>query len=348
MKYFFVLFFELVLLHINLIKSQSEEYYECISPKKMAYSSSDCISVKIPEKDGFTCCSMKITMGKKLSYQCFPLENRYIKNETLFNLYVSSKKNLKFFFLDSGGEIEIECSNNLIQSENFEKYSEEYLNCYNYNLKRAEDENNCLNNDIPIEDGTQCCYLESYQYIAEGNIKIDKRCYMIPNEYLTKEKTLKNYFMEATNTKNLDNIYNTNVTIKCKNYDTYKLKTKTLINQTAPPLNINPTTILNNNQKTDEAENNIKNTDQIINTDNYVIIDSTNIPNKNDNNSKIYPRPNKSEKGIDAGIIVLIIIGALIFIGAIVAIIIFCKKKKSNLNLKNKRNKADIAADIKV
>ena len=74
----FVYFFLFVLLHINHIKSQSEEYNECISQQKIANSSSDCISVKIPEKDGFTCCSMKITMGEKLSYQCFPLENRYI------------------------------------------------------------------------------------------------------------------------------------------------------------------------------------------------------------------------------------------------------------------------------
>ena len=334
----FVCFFLFVLLHINHIKSQSEEYNECISQQKIANSSSDCISVKIPEKDGFTCCSMKITMGEKLSYQCFPLDNRYIKNETLFNLYVASQKNLKYFFLGSGGQIEIECPNNLIQSEHFEKYSEGYLNCSNYNLIGAEDENNCLNNDIPIEDGTQCCYLESYQYITESNIKIDKRCYMIPNEYLTKEKTLKNYLMDATNTKNLDNIYNTNVTIKCKNYDTYELKTKTLINKTAPPLNINPTIILNNNPKTD----------QIINTDNYVIIDSTNIPNKNSSNSRFYPRTNKNEKGISAGVILLIIIGVLMFISAIVVIIIFCKKKNQNLNLKNQQSQADSMADIKV
>ena len=83
----------MILFHINHIKSQSEEYYECINSQKYAYSSSDCISVEIPEKDGYTCCSMKITMGEKLSYQCFPLENRYIKNETLFKLYVESQKN---------------------------------------------------------------------------------------------------------------------------------------------------------------------------------------------------------------------------------------------------------------
>ena len=156
---------------------------------------------------------MKVTFGTKTSYKCFPLENEYINNKTLFELYVSSKKNLGYFFADSEGEIEIECRNNTIKAENFEKYSNEYLNCYNYSLIGVENENSCFQNDIPVKDGSKCCYLESYQINPDGNIKEDKRCYPIPNEYLTKNKTLKNYLMEATNLETLDYICNTNITI---------------------------------------------------------------------------------------------------------------------------------------
>ena len=81
------------------MKAQSEEYFECLNPEKDAISSYDCISVQIPEKDGFSCCSMKVTFGTKTSYRCFPLESDYINNKTLFELYVLSKKNLHIFLL---------------------------------------------------------------------------------------------------------------------------------------------------------------------------------------------------------------------------------------------------------
>ena len=97
MKSLYIYFLFLFFLNINKLKAHSEEYYECLSPEKYAISPYDCISVQIPEKDGFTCCSMKVTFGTKTSYKCFPLENEYINNNTLFELYVSSKKNLGYF-----------------------------------------------------------------------------------------------------------------------------------------------------------------------------------------------------------------------------------------------------------
>ena len=331
MKSLYIYFLFLFFLNINKNKAQSEEYYECLSPEKDAISPYDCISVKIPEKDGFTCCSMKVTFGTKTSYKCFPLENEYINNKTLFELYVSSKKNLGYFFADSEGEIEIECRNDTIKAENFEKYSDEYLNCYNYSLIGVENENSCFQNDIPVKDGSKCCYLESYQINPDGNIKEDKRCYPIPNEYLTKNKTLKNYLMEATNLETLDYICNTNITIKCNNYEKYELKTMTIFNQTNVLLNNrNQTTILNNDLT------------QILTTipiiESYVI-DSTIIQsnNNNDNNRK----SSSDENGVKAWVIILIIIGSLILIGAIIAIIICVNRKKSNskkIDLQNKEN----------
>lgn len=339
MKSLYIYFLFLFFLNINKNKAQSEEYYECLSPEKDAISPYDCISVKIPEKDGFTCCSMKVTFGTKTSYKCFPLENEYINNKTLFELYVSSKKNLGYFFADSEGEIEIECRNNTIKAENFEKYSNEYLNCYNYSLIGVENENSCFQNDIPVKDGSKCCYLESYQINPDGNIKEDKRCYPIPNEYLTKNKTLKNYLMEATNLETLDYICNTNITIKCNNYEKYELKTMTIFNQTNVLLNNrNQTTILNNDLT------------QILTTipiiESYVI-DSTIIQsnNNNDNNRK----SSSDENGVKAWVIILIIIiGSLILIGAIIAIIICVNRKKSNSKKIDLQNKENTYTNIKI
>ena len=61
MKSIIVFVVLLICSEINPIQSQSEEYFECLNPEKDAISSYDCISVQIPEKDGFSCCSMKVT-----------------------------------------------------------------------------------------------------------------------------------------------------------------------------------------------------------------------------------------------------------------------------------------------
>lgn len=54
--------------------------------------------------------------------------------------------------------------------------------------------------------------------------------------------------MEAANLESLDYICNTNITIKCNNYEKQELKTMTIFNQTNFLLNnSNQTTILNNN-----------------------------------------------------------------------------------------------------
>ena len=99
MKSLYIHFLFFIFVNINQIKTQSEEYLECLRPEKSAVSPFDCISVQIPEEDGFSCCSMKVTLGTQTSYKCFPLENEYINNKTLFELYVSSKKNLGYFLL---------------------------------------------------------------------------------------------------------------------------------------------------------------------------------------------------------------------------------------------------------
>ena len=227
------------------------------------------------------------------------------------------------------------------KAENFEKYSDEYLNCYNFSLIGVDNENSCFKNDIPIKDGSKCCYLESYQINPDGNIREDKRCYLIPNEYLTKNKTLKNYIMDAANLQSLDYICNTNITIKCNNYEKYELKTRTIFNQTNVLLNNNQTTILNNDPT------------QILTTtlniENYSM-DSSNIQNNDNTNYDIYSyrKSSSNENGVKAWIIILILFGGLILIGGIITIIICVNRKKSNSEITNQQNEENTNADIKI
>ena len=321
MKSIIVFFILLICSTINPIQSQSEEYFECISPEKESISPSDCIDVKIPEKDGFSCCAMRVTLGQNISYNCFALENKFIQNATLFDLYVASQKNYQFLFDNLGGDIEIICQNNLTKSENFEKLSDEYFSCNNYHLNGVDNETSCLQIDIPTKDGSKCCYLESYQFNTEGKVIKDKRCYLIPNEYFSKNKTLNNYLIDATNLKNLDNIFNTNVTIKCNDYEAFNYNSKILINGTIIPVNDNPTqTIITEKIITE----NIK-TDEINNTD-----------FSTGESDILRGREKSSDSGVKSWVIILIIIGSLIIIGAIIISVVYCNKRKLKTISENK------------
>ena len=47
---------------------------------------------------------------------------------------------------------------------------------------------------------------------------------MIKDKYFTKDKNLSNYLLDESNVNYLDEIVNTNITINCKNYDTFFFK----------------------------------------------------------------------------------------------------------------------------
>ena len=204
---------------IKNIEGRSEEFKECIDPTKTVYSVSDCINIKIPDSDGYNCCAMKITFNQDSTYNCLALEKKYTTSQEELNEYMS-KKNISFLFASVGGKMEIDCGNKLQISENYKKLSEEYMNCYNNHIKGTDNENICTENDIPASEGSKCCFVESSTKRGNGNIINDKRCYVIQDEYFTKNKNLTNYLLDESN-NNLDEYNNTNITINCKNYGTF-------------------------------------------------------------------------------------------------------------------------------
>ena len=182
----------LLFLIMKNIQGKSEEFKECINPDKNVYSVSDCTRIKIPDSEGYKCCSMKIIFNQESSYSCINLENKYTTSQEVLNEYMS-KKNISYLFASIGGKMEIDCGNNITISENYKKLSEEYLNCYNNHIKSIENENNCTKNDIPANEGYKCCFIETSTKSQNGKIINDKRCFLIQNEYFTKNKNLKNY-----------------------------------------------------------------------------------------------------------------------------------------------------------
>ena len=123
---------------------------------------------------------------------------------------------------------------------------------------------------------------------------------MIQNEYFTKNKNLNNYLLDESN-NNLNEYNNTNITIKCKNYDTFFFL---------------------------GSDNNIQS--QIPSKEkNDIIEKSENI----DTSENVFVKSESSYKksGIKAWAIILIIIGVIFCIGIIIVIIEYFKnKKKSN------------------
>ena len=214
-----ILYF-LIFLKINNIVGRSEEFYKCINLENEILSSTDCTNIKIPESEGYKCCSMKITFNNDSSYSCLTIETKYTINKETLNEYIS-KNNIGFLFTSVGGQMNIECGEDLKIQEDYKKVSGQYLNCYYNHIKGIENENDCTKNDIPYEEGSKCCFVETSAENNNGSIINDKRCYMIPDEYFTKDKNLSNYILEESNTNNLGEIGNTNVTINCKNYAPY-------------------------------------------------------------------------------------------------------------------------------
>ena len=214
MIYFFTTI--LILTYIRYIKSKSEEYYECLNPYKAISSPDECISINIPESEGYKCCSMSITYDSETSYNCIVLETQYIKDQNTLNEYFS-KTSMASLFTSVGGEMKVDCGSSLKIEENYKKYSDEFFNCYNGHIRGVENEYDCINIDIPIEENNKCCYLEITKLDNNGEKINDKRCYIVDNIYFSEQKSLNDFLLDETNLSNLKYIKNTNITINCKN-----------------------------------------------------------------------------------------------------------------------------------
>jgi hypothetical protein len=195
-----------------------------MDPEKTVNSPSDCFSFDIPDSDGYKCCSMKILFEGKITYSCFPLENQYIISKEALDGYIS-KKSLQSFFSTLGGQMEIDCGENKIITKNYEKLSNEYTICYNGHINGAENENDCIENDIPVEEKSKCCFIETSK-IKNNQTISDKRCYIIKDEYFVGGQKLSNYLLDELKLKSLDQINNLNITINCKNYEVFNFPNK--------------------------------------------------------------------------------------------------------------------------
>ena len=112
MKVNIVFIFFLILLRIKNLKGRSEEFNECINLEKTINAPSDCTDIKIPDSDGYKCCSMKIIHNNNSSYNCLALENKYTISQEVLNEYIS-KTSISFLFSSVEGQMEIECGNEL-------------------------------------------------------------------------------------------------------------------------------------------------------------------------------------------------------------------------------------------
>jgi len=285
----------LILLGIENIEGRSEEFEVCVDSERIINSSLDCTNIKIADSEGYKCCSMKISFNQESSYNCFALETKYAKNQETLNEYLSLN-NISFLFTSIGGKVDIDCGNKLIVSETYNKSSDDYLNCYNNHIHSIENENNCTINDIP---DSKCCFVQTSTKNANGKIINDKRCYMIENEYFTKNKNLNNYLLDESN-NNLNEYNNTNITITCKNYDTFFFSGFSNNNQNPIPFE-EKSNIIEKTENTDTGE------DDFINY-----------------------KSSSKKNGIKAWVIILIIIGCIFCIGIIIIIVYFKNKKNSN------------------
>ena len=220
-----IFIFLLILLSTKEFEGKSVDYYKCIDPSNQPKSASDCTNLFLQDSDGYKCCSMKIEYDSQVSYNCFPIENQYLENKEVFNEYFSNR-NLAFLFGDTGGQTEINCGYDMQLNSVYEKLSDEYLGCYNNHLKGVSNENDCINIEIPTREGNKCCFAQTSQLNSEGNIINNKRCYIIPEGYFTNGISLKKYLLDVSKIKNEDEIINTNITIKCKNYETFYFQGK--------------------------------------------------------------------------------------------------------------------------
>ena len=299
MKMNILIIYLLFFLQINNIEGRSEQFNECVDLEKTVYSVSDCTNIKIPDSEGYNCCAMTITFNQESNYSCLALEKKYTTSQEVLNEYIS-KKNISFLFASVGGKMEIDCGNKLKIRENYKKLSDEYLNCYNSHIKGIDNENNCTQNEIPASEGSKCCFIETSTKSDNGNIINDKRCFMIKNEYFTKNKNLINYLLDESN-NNLDEYSNTNITISCKNYDTFFYSGF-------------------DNNKISYGNSDIEETENIDSSADFKIINPT----------------SSSKSGLKTWALILIILGGIIFIGIIIFIVLCCfREKKKESEKKN-------------
>ena len=181
--------------------------------------------------------------------------------------------------------------------------SDEYLNCYKSHINGVDNENDCQKYDIPEKEKSKCCFLETLQQDNKGNIKKDKRCYIIHDEYFTKQKNLSNYLLDKFNLKSLDQIKNINLTIKCKNYDVFNYKSKFEVIQI-------PVT-----KKTD-----------IISSDTGINLNTDEVRNSIIDKEKIKKKKSSSNAGIIAAIVIPCV---AVLIGGIVLTIYLINKRLS-------------------
>ena len=292
----------LILLFVQSLKMNSNEFYECINPERTVTSSSECTSIEIPEKEGYTCCSIKMIFNGNYSYNCFALEKEYTESKAILDEYISNR-NLGFIFGAFGGEIEIECGGETKSTQNYEKVSEEFTNCYNNHLSGVNNENECHIYNIPEKEGSNCCYLETKQKDNTGNITSDKRCYIIQDSYFTNEKNLSNYLLDKTNKKSLNEIKNINATINCKNHDIFYFNSK----------------FDDNEQNTHNNDNTPKDDSDAPKSSSLTESNNTNI--NNDNNSK----KKGKNRGVIAAIIVVVVV---ILVASVIVIFYFLKIRK--------------------
>ena len=206
-----------IILLINKIQSKSKEYYKCINLNQGIYYTSTCTSIKIPEKDGYKCCSMKIKYNGRSSYNCLPIQNNLSQSIELLKEYASSN-GLSSLFASQGGELEINCGENLTITEEYKNLSKEYFNCFNSYIDGANNLSDCHNNNIPAEDKGKCCYVETYQHKENNSFTHDKRCYILNDEYFSGKKNIGNFVLDLSNLKSLEELNNSNITVNCKNY----------------------------------------------------------------------------------------------------------------------------------
>ena len=316
-----LIFYLLTLIRVIQLKERSEELDECINLERTVISPSDCLNINIPSSEGYKCCSMKITYNNESSYSCLALENKFTTNKEVLSEYLS-QRDISFLFVSFGGQMEIECGSNIKTSENYKKLSDGYLSCYKNHIKGIENENDCIQNDIPVAEGSTCCFVETVAEYNDGNFINDKRCYMVEDEYFTKNKNLNNYLLDKSNIKNLDEVINTNVTIRCKNMDPFFFSS------------------INNNIKYSLPSNLISdNNIYFENNDSSILSDYI----ENSEKIKYEPLPHKKKSGKKAWVIILIILVALIIIGVIITLIIClnCRKKKELFQVNNNINITD-------
>ena len=309
MKKVIILFYLISLLNVQCLNENNKEFLECINPKKIAYSSSECTSIKIPDSEGYKCCSMEIELDGNTTYNCFALENEYTKNKTILNEYIANRSIFSLFGAN-GGQIKVECGNEINSTINYEKISDEYSNCYQSHINGVDNENDCHKYNIPEKEKSQCCFMETQQRDDTGNTIKDKRCYIIQDDYLNDKNNLNQYLLDKTNKKSLNEIKNVNITINCKNHDIFEFKGK--LEDQKKNQNINNTDVLSSD---------IENTD---NQKEPVIFNSTN---------------KKKDSGLSAGAIVGIIIACIAVLGGGAILIIYCvRKRKVKMEEKDSAN----------